>query len=495
MRSFFWFDYETFGISPTLDRPAQFAGIRTDAGLDPVEAPVVLYCRPPFDYLPAPAACRLTGLSPETCERDGVAEPAFIDAVVARLGAAGTCAAGYNSVRFDDEFTRHTLFRNLREPYGHEWRHGNSRWDLLDVVRLTRALRPDGIEWPFHADGRPSNRLEDLAAANELEHVHAHDALSDVYATIAMARLIRTRQPRLFDYALTHRDKRSAGRMLDPARAEPVLHVSGRIPASRSHLAVVLPIAWHPVNRNAVIVVDLADAPEALLALDAESIRARVFRASGDGPSRLGLKQIRLNRCPVVAPLTTLRAGARGRAGDAERLGIDLAAIERHHRRLDPDTRAALAPRLRRAFAPADQADEEARDVEATLYGGAFLGEGDRARLDRLLVALDVGEWSPVAPFDDPRIEPLLLRYRARHRPDTLSSDERDAWAEDLRTRLVDGAGGWRSVREFDTELDAVDWEDEELELRASLIRHRDRRAEALALPAYRSANGGGDRV
>ena len=174
--SFFWHDYETFGRDPRLDRPAQFAGIRTDLDLNEVGEPVMLYCKPAPDYLPDPEACLLTGILPLECLAKGLPEYRFADAVLAELGASGTIGVGYNSIRFDDEVTRHLMWRTLRPPYDREWRNGCSRWDLLDVVRATAALRPEGIEWPRHDDGRPSFKLEHLSAANKMPAIWAMKA-------------------------------------------------------------------------------------------------------------------------------------------------------------------------------------------------------------------------------------------------------------------------------------------------------------------------------
>ena len=202
--SYFWHDYETFGANPRLDRPAQFAGIRTDTNFEAIGEPVDFYCEPIEDLLPQPEACLITGITPQIAQERGLPEPEFIKRVLAELGAPKTCAVGYNSLRFDDEVTRHAAWRNFHDPYAREWQQGCSRWDLIDTVRMTYALRPDGINWPQRADGKPSFRLEDLAKANGLLHEQAHDALSDVRATIALAKLIRSAQPKLFDWAINH---------------------------------------------------------------------------------------------------------------------------------------------------------------------------------------------------------------------------------------------------------------------------------------------------
>jgi len=39
----YWHDYETFGSDPRRDRPAQFAGLRTDEELNEIGEPLVLY--------------------------------------------------------------------------------------------------------------------------------------------------------------------------------------------------------------------------------------------------------------------------------------------------------------------------------------------------------------------------------------------------------------------------------------------------------------------
>ncbi|MDA0651168.1 MAG: exodeoxyribonuclease I, partial [Proteobacteria bacterium] len=162
--SFYWHDYETSGADPSQDRPWQFAGVRTNAQLEIVGEPLTLYAQPTPDRLPHPAAVRVTGITPQEALAKGVPEAQFIARIHAELAQPRTCGVGYNSIRFDDEVTRFTLWRNFRDAYAREWQNGNSRWDLLDVARAYQALRPAGIEWPVRDDGQTSFRLEDLTA-------------------------------------------------------------------------------------------------------------------------------------------------------------------------------------------------------------------------------------------------------------------------------------------------------------------------------------------
>lgn len=444
--SFYWHDYETTGTDPARDRPVQFAGLRTDPDFNEVGEPLVLYCRPADDTLPHPEACLVTGITPQEAARRGLSERDFIDRIHGELARPGTCGVGYNSIRFDDQVTRFTLYRNLLDPYAREWRNGNSRWDLIDTVRLAYALRPEGIEWPLRDDGTPSFRLEALTAANGIEHAGAHDALADVRATIALARLLRARKPRLLDYVLAHRDKRRVAALLDLEAMTPVVHTSARYPAAQGCTALVAPLARHPVDRNGVVVYDLRHDPRPLLELDEGELARRLFTRQEDLPAgveRLPLKVLHVNRAPVVVPATTLDGAG------AERLAIDLGAAARHLERL----RAApdLGERVARLFLPAAREEVE-RDPETALYGGGFIGDEDRARLERLR-ALDPAELAGLdPPFDDPRLPELLFRFRARNHPETLTPAERARWRAYRRRRLLDPDGGaslhWDAFRE-----------------------------------------------
>ncbi len=378
--TFFWHDYETFGRVPRRDRPAQFAGVRTDAQLREIGAPLEIHCQPPTDSLPDPEACLLTGITPQHCALHGLPEHAFAARIEQALALPATVGVGYNTIRFDDEVTRHLFWRNLIDPYAREWQNGCGRWDILDAVRCAYALRPDGIEWPQHALGRVSFKLENLTAGNGLSHASAHDALSDVRATIALARLLRERQPRLFDFCLALRKKDAVWQQIGALgeAARPFLHVSGMYPVERGCLALVWPLAMHPTNKNEVIVWDLAADPQELLSLDAAAICARLFARSQElpeGASRLPIKSIHVNKSPVViGNLKTLPPNM------AERWGIDIAQGLRH---VDAARRASSATAGVWTEVFSRPAPSQAPDVDEDLYGG-FLGSNDRRTLDRL---------------------------------------------------------------------------------------------------------------
>ena len=451
--TFLWHDYETFGANPRRDRPAQFAAIRTDAELNEIGAPVMLYCQPALDALPDPESCLITGITPQECAAKGVPEHEFAARIQALLAEPGTIGVGYNSIRFDDEVTRFMLWRNLRDPYAREWQNDCGRWDLLDVVRAAHALRPEGIEWPVGDDGLPSFRLEKLSAANGLAHESAHDALSDVRATIALARLIRQHNQRLFDFCLALRKKERVAQELGlPTtlrEARPFLHISGMFGAARGCIAVMAPLAMHPTNKNELLAWDLAADPRELADLKPEDVRQRLFTPTADlpeGVARLPIKGVHLNKSPiVVGNLKALRPE------QAARWGVDMAAAKRHweHLRALPDL-SALWPAVY-----ARPALAEAPDMDEDLYGG-FVGNADRRRLEQLLRLSPAELAQARTGFDDARLAELLLRYRARNFPDTLNEAEQAQWQQHRAERLLHGAGGALTVPALFERIDAL---------------------------------------
>ncbi len=450
IRSFYWHDYETFGVDPVHDRPSQFAGVRTDADLNIIEDPLVIYCKPADDYLPSPQACLITGITPQKALQDGYPEAEFIARINEAFSQPGTCAVGYNSLRFDDEVTRHTLYRNLRDPYGREWQNGNSRWDIIDMVRLTYALRPDGINWPRKEDGSPSFRLEELTVANGIAHEAAHDAMSDVLATIAVAKLIKEKQPKLFDFVLKHKDKHSARQMLDTATLKPVFHISAKYPATRGCCALVASVAEHPTNKNQVIVYDLREDPAELINASPEQIRERVFTSQaelGKGVSRFPLKGVQVNKCPVLAPANMLSTLSKERLAELE-LDGDVLRANLAKLRNAPDLPARIAQAFDHQFDGSDLTDPDEQ-----LYAGGFISNTDREKLNWLISepVETLGEHE--VRFADERLPEMLFRYRARNYPATLDGEEMERWEQFRSQRLMSPKKGWRSLEAYGLEL------------------------------------------
>ncbi|MAZ86656.1 MAG: exodeoxyribonuclease I [Cellvibrionaceae bacterium] len=433
MKSLYWHDYETWGEVPAKDRPSQFAGIRTDEDLNIIGAPLVTYCKPSSDVLPKPEACLVTGITPQKALAEGLSEREFIEAIHAELSLPGTCSVGYNTLRFDDEVTRYSLYRNFYDPYEREWRNGNSRWDIIDMVRLTRALRPEGIEWPNHDDGRPSFKLEHLTVANGIGHEAAHDALSDVHATIAVAKLIKDKQPALYDHIYQLRSKQKVAALIDLVNRRPLLHISSMFPAEHGCAAIVVPLAMHPVNKNAVIVCNLSVDPTPLINLSAEAIAEKLYTRTEDlaeGETRLPLKLVHLNKCPVLTTIKLLDDAS------AQRLSIDKALCEKHWQML---SRVDLKEKLQQVYQASNF--KPSPDPEQQLYDG-FLKDADKRTSERLRRATPEQLQGQNFVFEDARLSAMLLRYKARNYPQVLTEAERQEWLDWRRSWLTDPEAG-----------------------------------------------------
>lgn len=428
--SFFIYDFESFGIDPARDRPAQFAGIRTDKDFNIIGEPVMFYCKQTSDYLPHPQAVMVTGITPQHCNQLGVDEPEFAARILAEFSRPNTCIMGYNNIRYDDEMTRYTFFRNFIDPYEYSWKNSNSRWDLLDVLRACYALRPEGINWVFDEEGLPSFKLDRLTLANGIEHENAHDAMADVYATIAMAKLLKAKQPRLFDYFFDLRNKKAVEKLIDTANMTPLVHVSGMLGNYRGNTALVAPLAWHPTNNNAVIVCDLSADLSDLLTLDAETLKVRLYSKKSEleqqGILPVPLKLVHINKCPIVAPEKTLLPQ------NAERLGIDreqcLLNQQRLQQSLDIRDKVIAIFNEQRSY-PADI------NIETALYDG-FFSDADKRNI-QILRSLDAEQLkNPDLTFEDKRIPELLFHYRARHFYRTLNRGEQIKWQKYCRAKL-----------------------------------------------------------
>lgn len=443
--SFYWYDLETSGTHPASDRIVQFAGSRTDAELNVVEEPYVTYVRLGPDVLPSPQACLVTGITPQRANAEGVDEWHAIQRIDAIMRQPGTCVAGYNNLRFDDEFLRYALYRNLMDPYAREWQEGNSRWDLIDLVRAICALRPEGISWP-EEEGVVTFGLERLCADNGISHAFAHDALADVNATIDLARIIRAAQPKLWDYALDRRFRNAAGASLLPLGGKLNVHVSSRFPNKRFCAAPIVSVAMHPEIDTRVIVADLSRDVTPLIDLGAAEIAERLFAEElAEGEERPPLMVVVMNRCPFLAPINVVRDA------DAARLQFDLGEAERRRQAL-----AAKLPELAAKIADVYRRDEDrppAEDAEFALYDG-FFKDPDRFAMRRLGRTLAKGEpWPDFRPRDD-RLKVLAERLKARVRGDELDTAEQDRWLAHVRRCLDQGCGRRPSLADFRRQVD-----------------------------------------
>lgn len=425
---FFFYDLETSGLDPRSDRVMQFAGQRTDMDLNLVGEPVNILVKMTEDALPSPGAIGVTKITPQKTLAEGISEKEFADLVQGEIFTPNTIAVGYNTVRFDDEFMRALFWRNFYDPYEWEWKDGRSRWDMLDVVRMTRALRPEGINWPVTEDGKATNRLELITKLNGLSHEHAHDALSDVYATIAVAKLIRGKQPKLFKFLFETRDKNAVKKYVNLEDKKPFVYASGRYASEYNKTTVAFPLTSSK-NGN-VLVYDLRYNLEEI---DPEKTFPIV-------------KELCFNKCPAVAPL-----GVLSKVDDWQKIGLTQDLVENNLKVLLKHPEFAEQMRLKNEERPEFP---KAVEPEAAIYDG-FLGDRDRIKVAAVRNAESnkLADFQP--DFDDERLPELLLHYKGRNFPETLSESESKRWEEYRKARLE------RQAPKFLAELEGLYEKDE----------------------------------
>ena len=434
-----WHDYETWGLNPRVDRPSQFAAIRTDTDLNIIGDPIELFCKPATDFIPHPESVLITRLTPQEADAKGLPEAQFFAAIHEAMSVPGTCSVGYNNLRFDDEVSRFGFYRNFIDPYSREWQNGNSRWDLVDLVRMTYALRPEGISWPEREPGIPSFRLDQLSVANGIGHDNAHDALADVYATIGLAKAIKSAQPKLYDYYFSFRVKTAAANMMNLISKDIILHASGMYPSTHGCIAPVMPLATHPKNKNEYLVFDLRQDPERLINDSAEDISKSLFTPKAnlpEGVERIALKGVHINKSPALAPISTLSEA------QAEKWQIDWPTIEKHRKKLLKvcGLGVGIEKKVVQIYA-SGRPDKTKSDADSALYEG-FIDNTDRKTCNQLL-ALPIEERINFNPaFQDKRLQTLYTRYLGRNWPDALNDEQIEHWQSFCKARLLDGEFG-----------------------------------------------------
>lgn len=439
--TFYFYDLETSGIDPRQDRIMQFAGQRTDMDLEPVSQPDNLLVKLTPDVLPQPGAVLVHGITPQKTLSEGITEAEFAKYLTSQVSTPDTIIVGYNNIRFDNEFVRFTLWRNFYDAYEWSWKGGCTVWDLLDVVRMTRALRPEGIEWPFAPDGKPTNSLEYISAVNNLDHVDAHNAMSDVKASLALARLLKQKQPELFDYLLNIRQKSRVAPLV--TKGYPLLYTSGRYPAAFEKTTIAVMVAEKP-DKSGALMYDLRVDPDEFKYMTAEELTRRWRDRSEDAPY-FPVKELKYNRAPAVAPIEMLDdQGAR-------RLGLRREIIDNHLKKLqavkDFDDKLLVAlDGLWPKQQPRLMVDE--LEVDSLLYDG-FINDQDKTKTS-VVRAAKPSELSGLnLTFADERLSALLPLYKARNFPEELRPAERQQWDSFRARKLLSGGNASVSAQFF----------------------------------------------
>jgi exodeoxyribonuclease-1 len=442
--TFYFYDLETSGFNPRDARIMQFAGQRTDMKLKPIGNPDNFLIKITEDVLPEPDAILVTGITPQQTIADGITEAEFLKYFHEKISIPGTIFTGFNTVRFDDEFMRFLNYRNFYDPYEWQWQEKRSRWDILDVVRMTRALRPEGIKWPFDSKGKPSNKLELLTSVNNLSHDAAHDALSDVNATISVARTVLNKQPKIFNYLLSVRSKNAVRAVVE--KNEPFVYTSGKFSSDYEKTTVVGKLVDHPNSKDASLIFDLRYDPSAFIDLSPEELAAALRRRTDEEGPRLPVKTIKFNRCPAIAPISVIDEQT------SERLDLNLESIKNNFNSLN-SMKTELSAKVLKALEMLDKQMQskfitDNLDADAMLYDG-FFNDADKTKMSLLRASPQEELKNLELVFSDSRLQALLPLYVARNYQEQLRDEDRAVWEQFKERKLLSGGVESKAVKFF----------------------------------------------
>lgn len=435
--TFYFYDLETSSGSPRTGRVMQFAGQRTNENLEPIGEPDNILVKLADDILPEPDAILVHKITPQQTLAEGITEAEFAEYFQDKVAIADTIFVGYNNIRFDDEFMRQVCYRTFYDPYEWHWKDGKSRWDLLDAMRMMRALRPDGLQWPM-LEGKPTVKLELMAKENGIVHENAHDALSDVLALIELARRFRQAQPKLFDYLVANRDKKSVSRLVDTGA--PFVYTSGKYDSAYDKTTVVMPLFKHP-RRESGIVYDLRHDPTEWFDKTVTELVVHWNVRYGEDTKPLPLKTMQYNRCPAIAPLTVLDDESKKRIGYTE-------SFMAHKKMLEENPE--FVSKIKEALDILEN-EQQSRlflddEVDNQLYDG-FWGDQDRGELTKIRHT-DPHDFSEVQKtVKNKRLREMMPLYKARNYPHLLTVEEHEAWDSFRQKKLLGGADKSRLAR------------------------------------------------
>ncbi|MCI2045398.1 MAG: exodeoxyribonuclease I [Sphaerochaeta sp.] len=447
--TFLWYDLETYGLNPRYDRIAQFAACRTDMDLNPIGDPIVLYGKISDDYLPDPLSCMVTGIAPGD-HPEALCEYDLAVRINQEFSQPYTVVVGFNNLKFDDEMVRSLLYRNLMDPYEREWKNHCSRWDIIDLVRAAHDFRPENIQWPpaeMGANGQlhPVFKLTELTKANHIDQTGAHDAMVDVYATIAIARLIKEKQPKLFEYAFRNRRKEVVKNLVTTPFGSPVLYTAGQFTNPNGCTALVVPITPVLDQNKSIYCFDLSKDPAPLLAATGEQL-AKVP----------GLCKLAFNRCPFLTKFTSAFPDKK----TLSRLGIDTELAQQRYRILQSDP--SLILKLRELAANDEY--EPVNDTDFQIYSGGFFPDADKQQFEVLHHTKPEEMLSLNIKFADPRAPEMVFRHVCRNWPEALTDTQKLRWKSFCANRLLNPPGGvaidWNFFnRKIDERLESTETE------------------------------------
>jgi exodeoxyribonuclease I len=408
---FVFYDTETTGLSKSFDQIVQFAAIHTDAEFNILERFEIRSKLLPF-VIPSPYALRVTKMTIERLHHpDTPSHYDMVRAIIAKMTEwSPAIILGYNSLGFDEKLLQQAFYQTLHNPYMTLF-HGNSRGDVLSLVQAASELEPGCLNIPTNDNGKAIFKLDKLAPANGFDHVNAHDALSDVEATIHMCRLIQDNAGDVWNRF--QRFSRKAAVLDFVGEDEPFL-ISENFFGNAKHTPV-LRIGQDAQNAGVSLCFDLTQNLSDFRNLTDAQLQAKL--ASSPRP----LKKVKANAAPILTPLDDVPDHI------FEALSLGDLGLRAEELRDDEGLRV----RIMQAYAAMQTDYPPSKYIEKTIYG-AFASTADTALMLRFHQLPWEARYKVCDQFEKQALGFLAKRLIYAHNPNFLPS----AWRDEIEMHI-----------------------------------------------------------
>jgi exodeoxyribonuclease-1 len=407
-----FYDTETTGTDTVYDQILQFGAVLTDSELNELDRFEVRSRLLPH-VVPAPGALLANRLSPATLVDPAL--PTHYEAlrlIAAKLECWSPAVfLGYNSIEFDEKLLRQSLYQTLQPVYVTNTR-GNVRADVLRLVQAATTLAPQSLSIPLAANGKETRKLDAIAPANGFNHANAHDAMADVKATIFMAKLVKTRAPRIWSALMGLAPKPAAISCL--RRDDPLMLTE--FYGGRPYSWPVIGCGCSPDSDTLGCVFDLRFDPSDFLRLSENDLVSVLLSP------RKALRYVATNKQPILIPFEIAPASL---------FGSNLSKAEFSQRaktiRADREFCEKACRAVARRFSTKD---EPAQHVEEQIYD-AFPCSSDAELMRQFHLVPWDARIRIVDRLQDQRFRELGYRLIHVERPDVLAITTRsrlDAW-------------------------------------------------------------------
>lgn len=398
--SFIFYDTETTGTHTAFDQILQFAAIYTDEELNEIER-FEIRCRLLPNIVPSPGAMRVTRL--KVSQLTDTTLPSHYEMMCSirqkLLEWSPSTFLGYNTIKFDENLLRQAFYQTLHPLYLTNTL-GNSRTDIMRIAQAASVYAPGALVIPNNADGKPNYKLDRLAPANGFEHEDAHEALSDVEATLHIAKLILKRSPDVWSAFMRFSTKAAVA---DYASNEQAFCLT-EFYYGDAYSWLVAPLGASAMNSSEFYVYNLGVDPNSLSSLKNTELIARLNTLPKP------VRTIRTNAAPMIFSLDDAPHSASGKSLSQEELDRRVSILEAD---------LALKKRLITVFEQTKQEWPASPHVEEQIYNGFYQRDDEELR-----EAFHTVDWTKrkelVERFEDQRLKKLGSQLIYAEQPEVL---------------------------------------------------------------------------